>query len=159
VLSIICNTICLQFSLYRAPLQSLGLFLLISSRISDFQVSFLLKIIILVSNLKETSPSVFSWKKEYIKNYEAILLSKYDSAEKKIPNYAYVLKNGVGRRAIFIRPDSELIRESVCACAKLFVDEENVHMAQIESLKNKNIDGLPMILWKISTAISIKHRI
>ena len=29
-------------------------------------------------------------------------------------------------RAIFIRPDSELIRESVCACAKLFVDEENV---------------------------------
>ena len=29
-------------------------------------------------------------------------------------------------RAIFIRPDSELIRESVCACAKLFVDEENM---------------------------------
>ena len=28
--------------------------------------------------------------------------------------------------AIFIRPDSELIRESVCACAKSFVDEENV---------------------------------
>ena len=28
-------------------------------------------------------------------------------------------------RAIFIRPDSELIRESVCACAKLFVDEES----------------------------------
>ena len=38
VLSIICNTICLQFSLYRAPLQSLGLFLLISSRISDLSV-------------------------------------------------------------------------------------------------------------------------
>jgi hypothetical protein len=35
VLSIICNTICLQFSFYRAPLQSLGLFLLISSCISD----------------------------------------------------------------------------------------------------------------------------
>ena len=44
-------------------------------------------------------------------------------------------------RAIFIRPDSELIRESVCACAKLFVDEEKVHMAQIESWKNKKIDG------------------
>ena len=29
-------------------------------------------------------------------------------------------------RAIFIRPDSELIWESVCVCAKLFVDEENV---------------------------------
>ena len=28
-------------------------------------------------------------------------------------------------RAIFIRPDSELIQESVCACAKLFVDEES----------------------------------
>jgi len=25
---------------------------------------------------------------------------------------------------IFIRPDNELIRESVCACAKLIVDEE-----------------------------------
>jgi hypothetical protein len=37
VLSIICNTICLQFSLYQDPLQSLGLFLLISSRISDFK--------------------------------------------------------------------------------------------------------------------------
>ena len=37
VLSIICNTICLKFSLYRVPLQSLGLFLLISSRISGFK--------------------------------------------------------------------------------------------------------------------------
>ena len=44
-------------------------------------------------------------------------------------------------RAILIRPDSELIRKSICACAKLFVDDENVHMAQIESWKNKNIDG------------------
>ena len=43
-------------------------------------------------------------------------------------------------RAIFIRPDHELIQESVCACAKLFVDEEK-HMAQIESWKNENIDG------------------
>jgi hypothetical protein len=38
-----------------------------------------MKFIILVSNLKEISPSVFSWKK----NYDAILLLKYDSAEKK----------------------------------------------------------------------------
>ena len=44
-------------------------------------------------------------------------------------------------RLIFIRPDSELIRESACACAKLFVDEENVGCAKIESWKNKNIDG------------------
>jgi hypothetical protein len=28
-------------------------------------------------------------------------------------------------RTIFIRLDSELILESVCACAKLFVDEES----------------------------------
>jgi hypothetical protein len=28
-------------------------------------------------------------------------------------------------RSIFIRPDSELILENVCACAKLFVDEES----------------------------------
>ena len=42
-----------------------------------------MKLIILVSNLKEISPSVFSWKKEYLKKYDAILLSKYDSAEKR----------------------------------------------------------------------------
>jgi hypothetical protein len=42
-----------------------------------------MKFIILVSNLKEISPSVFSWKKDYIKNYDAILLSNYDSAEKR----------------------------------------------------------------------------
>ena len=54
-----------------------------------------MKFIILVSNLKEISPSIFSWKKEYIKNYDAILLSKYDSTEKKILKYAYVLKNGL----------------------------------------------------------------
>jgi hypothetical protein len=41
-----------------------------------------MKFIILVS-LLETSPSVFSWKKEYIKKYDAILLSKYDLAEKR----------------------------------------------------------------------------
>jgi hypothetical protein len=28
-------------------------------------------------------------------------------------------------RTIFIRPDSEHIRESICACAKLFVDEDS----------------------------------
>ena len=43
-----------------------------------------MKFIILVSNLKEMSPSVFSWKKRiYKKNYDAILLSKYNSAEKR----------------------------------------------------------------------------
>jgi hypothetical protein len=38
------------------------------------------------------------WKKK--KNYDAIP-SKYDSAEKRYINYAYVLKNGVGRFDIF----------------------------------------------------------
>jgi hypothetical protein len=62
-----------------------------------------MKFIILVSNLKEISPSVFSWKKEFInKNYEYdAILSKYDSAEKRYINYAYVSKNGVGRFNIF----------------------------------------------------------
>jgi hypothetical protein len=47
-----------------------------------------MKFIILVSILKEISPSVFSWKKKmYNKNYDAIL-SKYDSAEKRYINYA-----------------------------------------------------------------------
>jgi hypothetical protein len=43
-----------------------------------------------------------SWKKKkiYKKNYDAIL-SKYDSAEKRYINYAYVLKSGVGRFSIF----------------------------------------------------------
>jgi hypothetical protein len=40
--------------------------------------------------------------------------------------------------AIFIRPDGELIRESVSACAKLFVDEDGTN--RIVKL-NKNIDG------------------
>jgi hypothetical protein len=35
------------------------------------------------------------------------------------------VKNPMFTCAIFIRPDSELIRESVCACAKLFFDEES----------------------------------
>ena len=39
-----------------------------------------MKFIILVSNLKER---FLLKKKEYIKNYDAILLSKYDSAEKR----------------------------------------------------------------------------
>ena len=40
--------------------------------------------------------------------------------------FLHPVKNAMLTRAIFKRPDSELIRESVCACAKLFVDDENV---------------------------------
>ena len=56
--------------------------------------------------------------------------------------FLHPVKNSMLTRAIFIRPDSELIQKSVCTCAKLFVDDENVHMTQIDSWKNKNIDGL-----------------
>ena len=37
------------------------------------------------------------------------------------------VKNPMFTRAISIRPDSELIQESVCACSKLFVDENTWH--------------------------------
>ena len=51
-------------------------------------------------------------------------------------------KNSMLTHPIFIQPDRELIQESVCACAKLFVDEENAKgCAIIELWKNKNIDG------------------
>ena len=40
-------------------------------------------------------------------------------------------------RTIFIRPDSELVQESVCACAKLFFDKEKVHMAQSKSNRGR----------------------
>jgi hypothetical protein len=50
---------------------------------------------------------------------------------KKKLDYVYVLKNGVNRYNVFFlflhkaeTPDSEFIGESVCACAKLIVDEE-----------------------------------
>ena len=80
--------------------------ILFASKITDMQF------IILVSNLKEISLSVFSWKIEYIKNYDAILLSKYDSTEKKILNYAYVLINGVSRYNIFLSFYSKLAESS-----------------------------------------------
>jgi hypothetical protein len=43
-------------------------------------------------------------------------------------------------RAIFIRPDSELIRESACACANLFVGEESTWHKSNRGIE-QNIDG------------------
>ena len=40
--------------------------------------------------------------------------------------FLHPVKNSMLTRAICIRPDSELIRESICACAKLFIDDKNV---------------------------------
>ena len=58
--------------------------------------------IFLVSNLKEIPPSV-SPEKKYIKKLRcnSTVLSKYNSAEKKVLIHAYMLKNGVGRYNIF----------------------------------------------------------
>jgi hypothetical protein len=43
-------------------------------------------------------------------------------------------------RAIFIRPDSEFIRESVGGCAKLFVDKESTWHKSDRGIE-QNIDG------------------
>jgi len=62
-----------------------------------------MKLIILVSNLKEISPSVFSWKREYIKKkLRCNSTVKIWFGRKKILNYAYVLKNGVDRYNMFL---------------------------------------------------------
>ena len=85
-----------------------------------------MKFIILVSNLKEISPSVFSWKKKNnIKIDDAILLSKYNSTLTRflIILTVYVLKNGVGRYNTFFliftrNPHLCRVRvESVNTCA------------------------------------------
>jgi hypothetical protein len=65
-----------------------------------------MKFIILVSNLKEISPSVLSWKKNniYIYIYKKLRCNstvKIRFGLKNILNYAYVLKNGVDRYNIF----------------------------------------------------------
>ena len=61
-----------------------------------------MKFTILVANLKEISPSVFSWKKkEYVYKKLQCNSVKIRFSRKKILNYAYVLKNGVGRYNIF----------------------------------------------------------
>ena len=64
-----------------------------------------MKFINLVSNLKEISPSVFSWKKTTIYKKKLWVRCNYTIkirfGQNKILNYAYVLKNGVGRYNIF----------------------------------------------------------
>jgi hypothetical protein len=41
-------------------------------------------------------------------------------------------------RTIFIRPDSELIRESVCACAELFVDYRGRTKTLTDSIRKRH---------------------
>jgi hypothetical protein len=40
--------------------------------------------------------------------------------------------------AIFIRPDNELIRESICACVELFVDEESTWHKSNHGIEQKH---------------------
>ena len=142
-------------------------------------------------------------KKIYIKkNYDAILLLKYDSAEKRyqIMLTVYVLKNGLGRYNIFffftqslLNPSSFLccfrvesvnvtirfehvffINKQFRTCANAFPDEFTVRSYGYCACQHWNFTGhkkikqrrisfvlgyLLMILWKFSTAISIKYRI
>ena len=78
-----------------------------------FQKKTDMKFIIIVSNLTQR---FLLKKKEYIKkNYEYdAILSKYDSAEKRYINYAYVLKNGVGRFNIYFFYFYANLAESSC---------------------------------------------
>ena len=149
-----------------------------------------MKFIILVSNLKEISPSVFFWKKEYIKKttmqYSTV---KIWFGRKKILNYAYVLKNGVDRYNIFFLflhkacwillfvSFSYRIRQCFCFCSPtirfvsctFFINKQFLTCANVgfftgfKKIKQRRISFvlgyLRMTLWKISTAISIKHRI
>ena len=159
-----------------------------------------MKFIILVSNLKEISPSVFSWKKE-IRIYKKLWCNsavKIRFGRKKILNYAYVLKNGVGRYNIFFLflhkacwillfvSFSSMFLFVPCAfsstnnfahaqtlyrMSSLCRSYECMNIARVnigvltgwKKIKQRHISFalgyLRVILWKISTAISIKHRI
>jgi hypothetical protein len=123
-----------------------------------------MKFTILVSNLKVISPSVFSWKKKNTV-YKKLQCNsvKIRFSRKKILNYAYVLKNGVGRynicrclillhpvrhsmftRIIFIHSydlHSDLIRYSICTCVKLFAEKN--HMNALLDARESNSDVFP----------------
>jgi hypothetical protein len=160
-----------------------------------------MKFTILVSDLKEISPSAFSWKKRIYKKLRCNSTVNIRISRKKILNYAYVLKNGVGRYNIFLlffhkacwilllchfRVESVniFIYDMCFFSANNFAHAEtlyrmrslcrsyecmNIMWVNIECftgckrIKQQRISFVPgylrMILWKISTAISIKHRI
>ena len=71
-----------------------------------------MKFIILVSNLKEISPSVFSWKKRKYKKLRCYSTVKIRFVRKKILDYAYMLKNEVGRYNIFFNFYTKLAESS-----------------------------------------------
>ena len=145
---------------------------------------------------KKISPSVFSRKKEYIKKLRCNSTVKIWFGRKKLLDYAYVLKNGVGRYNIFFlflhkscwillcrfRVESVNIfiynmcfyQQAISHMRKRFpewVQSGRMNIAWVnigfytgfKKIKQRRISFvlgyLRMTLWKISTAISIKHRI
>jgi hypothetical protein len=143
-----------------------------------------MKFIILVSNLKKISPTVFSWKKEYIKKLRCNSTVKIWFGRKKILNYAcwillfvsfsYTIRQCFCSPTIRFVPYAFFINKQFRTCANAFPNEFTVRSYEycagkhwilywIQKIKQKCISFvlgyLHMILWKISTAISIKHRI
>jgi hypothetical protein len=71
-----------------------------------------MKFIILVSNLKDISPSVFSWRKRIYKKLRCNSTVKIRFGRRKIINYAYVLNTGVGPYNIFSNFYTQLAESS-----------------------------------------------
>jgi hypothetical protein len=83
-----------------------------------------MKFIILVSNLKEISPSVFPGKKQYIKNYDAILLLKYDSFNfyTKLAESSFLCRFRIESINVFVQFHNSI-------CAMCFLHQQTIsHM-------------------------------
>jgi hypothetical protein len=97
VLSIICNTICLQFSLYRALCRVCVCFHLFHHVFPILSVILTKYHYIILTNYPGSNfMDIFLNKKLRCNSTVKIRFGR-----KKILNYAYVLKNGVGRYNIF----------------------------------------------------------
>ena len=122
--------------------------------------------------LKEISSSVFSWKKRLYKKLRCNSTVKIRFGQKKILSYAYVLKN------VFVLPRFDLChvlssstnnfaRAQLLSRMSSLSDCMNIAQVNIgfftgfKKIKQRRISFvlgyLRMIIWKISTAISIKH--
>jgi hypothetical protein len=138
--------------------------------------------IILVSNLKEISPSVFSWKKNN-KKLRCNSTVKIQFGRGKILNYAYVLNPlfcvifvynpwvFLFVPCVFSSTNNFAYAQMLYRMSSLCRSYECMNIARVNigvltgwtKIKQWRISFvlgyLRMILWKISTAISIKHRI
>jgi hypothetical protein len=91
-------------------------------------IFFSKKNIILVSNLKEISPSVLPEKKIILRKLRGNT-SPFDSLVSS--------KISMLTHAIFIRPDSELNRECVCACANFLNNCDAILLSKYYSAVKK----------------------